>query len=53
VSNDVSAGSLRATRARQAGRTLLANRITQNYSQFMRCPETDVPADFLHQNALS
>ena len=37
--------------ARQAGRTLLANRITQNYSQFMRCPETDVPADFLHQNA--
>ena len=37
--------------ARQAGRTLLANRITQNYSQFMRCPEADVPADFLHQNA--
>ena len=37
--------------ARRAGRTLLANRITQNYSQFMRCPEADVPADFLHQNA--
>lgn len=37
--------------ARQAGRTLLANRITQNYSQFMRCPEADVPAVFLHQNA--
>ena len=38
--------------ARQAGRTLLASRITQNYSQFMRCPETDVPPDFLRQNAL-
>ncbi|MBE4856577.1 hypothetical protein IM311_21145 [Enterobacter cloacae complex sp. P40RS] len=37
--------------ARQAGRTLLANRIAQNYSQFMRRPEADVPADFLHQNA--
>ena len=38
--------------ARQAGRTLLASRITQNYSQFMRCPEADVPPDFLRQNAL-
>lgn len=37
--------------ARQAGRTLMANRIAQNYSQFMPCPEADVPADFLHQNA--
>ena len=37
--------------ARQAGRTLLASRITQNYSQFMRCPEADVPPDFLRQNA--
>ena len=37
--------------ARQAGRTLMAGRITQNYSQFMRCPEADVPADFLRQNA--
>ena len=39
--------------ARQAGRTLLANRITQNYSQFMRCPEADVPADFLHRTPMS
>ncbi len=29
----------------------MANRIAQNYSQFMPCPEADVPADFLHQNA--
>ena len=27
--------------ARQAGRTLMANRIAQNYSQFMPCPEAD------------
>lgn len=37
--------------AQQAGRTLLASRITQNYSQFMCCPEADVPADFLRQNS--
>lgn len=37
--------------ARNVGRTLLADRISQNYSQFMRCPESEVPADFLRENA--
>ncbi|ELW1647880.1 hypothetical protein KI694_11860 [Enterobacter oligotrophicus] len=37
--------------ARHVGSSLLANRITQNYSQFMHCPEADVPADFLRENA--
>lgn len=33
--------------ARNAGRTLLAHRISKNYSQFMQCPEAEIPADFL------
>lgn len=37
--------------ARQVGRTPLGSRITQNYSQFMRCAESDVPAEFLRENA--